>query len=178
MQAPLVQADTFAHVADSTVKGLVAALPGGGNVSAVVLIALILAINAVLIFAAFRAFKAAGGVKVYLADFPSHNASTALALILIFETGLVVLIRLALGLVFPDNYETWTWALVGLAGVNVAGLGVKRFSDDRYVAAKALGKTAGKPNVNVEGDANINTTSERAVVIPVKPGPSFGGSSQ
>lgn len=197
MQAPVVAADTFAHAADSAVRGVVASLPGGGRVSALLLVAIIVGVNVILILAALRGFKTAGGIKAYLSDFPSHNAGTALALILIFETGLVILIRLALGLVFPDNYDTWIWALVGLAGVNVAGLGIKRVTDDRYVAAKTAGKMAGAAGVTVEGDATITTTAERRAVVPqagVKPTdpaitaslealakklqPTFGGSSQ
>lgn len=184
IQAPAVAADTFPHLADTVVRGVVATLPGGKSLSAVVVIGAIVLVNVILVLAAMRGFKAAGGIKSYLADFPSHNASTALALILIFETGLVVLIRLALGLVFPDNYETWTWALVALAGVNVAGLGVKRFTDDKYVAAKAAGKAMGDtgqfPAVNVEGNATVNTQPATTTEHRVQKTTSvtFGGESQ
>lgn len=145
----------------------------------VVVVGLILIINVILILTAWRGFKAAGGIKAYLADFPSHNASTGLALVLIGETAIVVLIRLALGLVFPDNYDTWIWALVGLAGVNVAGLGLKRFSDVEYMKEKVKAKQAGSPSVTVQGDANITAEQPVPVVVPViPPGPSFGGKSR
>lgn len=177
MQAPVAEADTFQHLPDTLVRGVTASLPGGPKVTGVIVIALILAINVILILAAFRGFKAAGGIKAYLADFPSHNASTGLALILIGETAIVVLIRLALGLVFPDNYDTWIWALVGLAGVNVAGLGLKRFSDVDYMKEKVRAKQAGGSGVNVEGNANITTEQPVPVIVPTK-GPSFGGKSR
>lgn len=165
MQAPAVHADTFPHVADSLIRGVAASLPGGAKVSATVVIVAIVLINLILVVTVWKGLKGAGGIKLYLADFPSHNAATALSLLLIFETGLVVVIRLALGLIFPSNYDTWIWALVGLAGVNVAGLIGKRATDDKYVAAKAAGK-AGAPGVNVEGDANISTTAERRAPAP------------
>lgn len=173
---PVVSADTFPHLPDSLVRGLTATLPGGAKVSAIFVIIIIVAINIILILSMFRGFKAVGGIKAYLADFPSHNASTGLSLILIFETGLVVLIRLALGLIFPDGYDTWIYALVGLAGVNVAGLIGKRATEDRYVQAKAAGKAGAMPTVVVEGDATVNATAEHPVV-PAKP-PTFGGKSR
>lgn len=181
MQAPVASADTFPHLPDTLVRGVSASLPGGPKVTGVLVILAIIAINFVLILSAFRGFKAAGGIKAFLSDFPSHNASTALALVLIGETAIVVLIRLALGLVFPDNYETWIWALVALAGVNVAGLGLKRFSDVDYMKEKVKAKQAGAAGVTVEGDASI--TTERPVPVPVPVpavpvGPTFGGKSR
>lgn len=171
MQQAVASADTFPHAltqaADTLVRGVTASLPGGPKTSALVVIIFIVGINIALVLAMLKGFKAVGGIKAYLADFPSHNASTGLSLILIFETGLVVIIRLSLGLIFPSNYDTWIYALVGLAGVNVAGLIGKRATDDKYVAAKAAGKAAGGPSVNVEGDATVTATAERAV--PAKP---------
>lgn len=171
MQAPAVAADTFPHLPDSLVRGFAATLPGGPKVTAIVVIAVIILVNVILIIAAAKGLKAASGIKSYLADFPSHNAATALAMVLIFETGLVVLIRLALGLIFPDGYDTWIWALVGLAGVNVAGLGLKRFSDDKYVAAKAAAKAGTAPAVNVQGDATITAERPVPIVNSVRPKP-------
>ncbi len=162
MQVAAVPADTFPHLqatVDTLVRGVTASLPGGPRVSAILVIALIVGVNVVLVLAMLKGFKAVGGIKTYLSDFPSHNASTGLSLILIFETGLVVLIRLALGLIFPDGYETWIYALVGLAGVNVAGLIGKRATDDKYVQAKAMGKASAGPSVNVEGDATVTATA-------------------
>ncbi len=162
MQHAVSPADTFSHtVADTLIRGVTASLPGGPKTSAVFVIFFIVAINVLLVLAMLKGFKAVGGVKTYLGDFPSQNAATGLSLILIFETGLVVLIRLSLGLIFPDGYDTWIYALVGLAGVNVAGLVGKRLTDTGYVAAKAAGKG---PSVNVEGDATVNATAEHAIV--------------
>lgn len=157
----IAAAGTFQHVptVDTLVRGVTASLPGGGKVSAFVVIGAILLVNVIIVLAAIKGFKAAGGIKSYLSDFPSHNASTSLSLILIFETGLVVLIRLALGLIFPDGYDTWVYSLVGLAGVNVAGLIGKRATDDKYVAAKATGKASSGPSLNIEGDATVTATA-------------------
>lgn len=166
MQAPVATADTFPHLADSLVRGVSATIPGGGKVAGVIVIVVIVLVNLMLVIAAVSGFRAVGGIKSYLSDFPSHNASTALALLLIFETGLVVLIRLALGLVFPGNYETWIWALIALAGVNVAGLGLKRFSDVDYVKEKAKGKAP--PLVGpVAGEVTVNTTAEHKAAAQV-----------
>lgn len=173
MQVPVVTGDTFPHItqpSDTLVRGLTASLPGGGRASATVVIVVIVGINIILILSMLRGFKAVGGIKSYLADFPSHNASTGLSLILIFETGLVVLIRLALGLIFPEGYDTWVYALVGLAGVNVAGLIGKRATDDKYIAAKAAGKAQGGPSVTVQGDATVNASAENGV-SPEAPAP-------
>lgn len=166
MQAPVVHADTFPHIADTLVRGLTASLPGGPKTSAAVVVIAIVGINIILVLAMLKGVKAVGGLKAYLGDFPSHNASVAVALFLILETGLVVLIRLALGLIFPDGYDTWIYALVGLAGVNVAGLIGKRLSDKAYVEAKAAGKANAGPSVNVQGDATVNATAENAQPKP------------
>lgn len=162
IQSPVAAGDTFPHMADSLVRGVAATLPGGPKVSAILVILAVVLVNAVLIYGAARGFRLAGGIKGYLADFPSHNAATALALVVFFETALIVLIRLALGLIFPEGYDTWIWALVGMAGVNVAGLIGKRATDWGYVKAKA-----GSPAVTVEGDATINTTAERKAAANV-----------
>ncbi len=162
---------------DTLERGTTSSLPGGPQTSAVVVILAVLALNIVLVIAALKGFKLGGGVKLWLQDFPSHNATVALAIVLIFETGLVVLIRLALGLVFPDNYEIWVYSLVGLAGVNAFGLVGKRFTDDRYVEAKARGKSiaaatvaaAGASGVNVEGNANITSERSVATAAPADP---------
>lgn len=166
---------------DTLIRGVTASLPGGPKTSAVVVISIIVAVNVLLVLAMLKGFKAVGGVKTYLSDFPSQNAATGLSLILIFETGLVVLIRLALGLIFPDGYDTWVYALVGLAGVNVAGLSVKRLTDTGYVAAKAAGKAQSGPSVTVEGDATVNATAEHATTkatTKLADSTPFGGSSQ
>lgn len=95
-------------------------------------------------------------MKAWLSDFPGHNASVAIALALIGLTGLIVCLRLGLGLVFPDGYDGWLMLLGALAGVNVAGLGIKRATDFRY-------KAAGTAAVNVEGPSNVTVeTSPKA----------------
>jgi hypothetical protein len=87
-------------------------------------------------------------IKDFMADFPTQGGGVVVALTLIFFTGLVVIVRLALGAKFPDNYDTWIWALVALAGVTTAGMVGKRATDIRY-------KQAGSPKVNVEAPSVV-----------------------
>lgn len=95
------------------------------------------------------------GLKGWLQDFPGQNGGVVTALLLIIITGLVVIVRLALGLVFPDGYDTWIWALIALAGVNVVGMVGKRFTDINY-------KQAGTSPVNVEGPSTVSVTAQPA----------------
>lgn len=94
-------------------------------------------------------------MKRWLGDFPTHNASVALALSLIALTGLIVCTRLALGLDFPDGYDLWMMLLGGLAGVNAVGLGIKRATDASY-------KAAGTSPVTVEAPSNVTVETEAA----------------
>jgi hypothetical protein len=86
-------------------------------------------------------------MKAWLIDFPGTNAGHAAAILLILVTGLTVVVRLALGLPFPDGYGEWIWALVALAGVNVAGMGIKRLTDTSYKAAGTSPVTIDAPAV-------------------------------
>jgi hypothetical protein len=102
-------------------------------------------------------------MKTWLQDFPTQNAASATALLLILVTGTVVVIKLALGQIFPDGYDTWIWAMVALAGVNVAGMVGKRFTDIEY-------KRAGTSPVNVEAPSNVNVNqTANAPVQPSQP---------
>lgn len=105
------------------------------------------------------------GLKGWLQDFPGQNGGVVTALLLILITGLVVIVRLALGLVFPDGYDTWIWALIALAGVNVVGMVGKRFTDINY-------KQAGTSPVNVEGPSTVSVTAQPAApaAAPVSDG--------
>lgn len=90
-------------------------------------------------------------LKKYLADFPTHPATVAVALLLILLTGLVVVVRLAIGLEFPAGYDTWCWVLVSLTGVAGAiGIG-RRLSDMDYAAVKA----GAAPSVNMAGPSTV-----------------------
>ena len=101
------------------------------------------------------------GLKSFLSDFPNQNGTVVTALILILLTGLVVVVRLAFGRTFPENYDTWIWALVALAGVNVVGMVGKRATDISYVAAKNTG-----PAVNVAAPSTVTVTPVQADVAP------------
>ena len=99
-------------------------------------------------------------LKSFLSDFPNQNGTVVTALCLILPFGLIVCGRLALGLPFPDNYDTWIWALVALAGVTTAGMGIKRATDIGYVTAKNTG-----PPVNVAAPSTVTVTP--APVVPM-----------
>lgn len=99
-------------------------------------------------------------MKRWLQDFPTHNGSVVLALCLIALTGLIVCVRLIRGANFPDGYDTWIWALIALAGVNAAGLGIKRATDASY-------KAAGTPTVETKGSTTVNVEAE--ATGPAKP---------
>lgn len=104
-------------------------------------------------------------LKIFLADFPNQNGAVVAAIILILLTGLTVVIRLALGLVFPDGYDTWIWALVGLAGVNVLGMVGKRATDINYINAKSA-----QPQITVEAPSTVKVEAKKdADSIPDTP---------
>lgn len=90
-------------------------------------------------------------LKTWLQDFPGQNGGVVTALVLILITGLVVVVRLAAGARFPDGYDTWIWALIALAGVNVVGMVGKRFTDIGY-------KQAGTPAITVEAPSTVTVT--------------------
>lgn len=98
-------------------------------------------------------------MKAWLQDFPSTNAAAFVALVLIFATGLTVILRLAFGKIFPDGYDTWTWALVALSGVNVAGMVGKRATDIEY-------KKAGTSPVSVGGPSDVTVNTGNAPAAP------------
>lgn len=95
----------------------------------------------------------------------AHQASVGVALTLIVLTGLIVDARLLFGHDFPSGYDTWIWALIALAGVNVAGMGVVRATGVPYVEAKAALKASGAPTIGNVENANINATAERQVPV-------------
>jgi len=104
-----------------------------------------------------------------------HQISVGVALFLILITGIVVDVRLIRGSDFPSGYDTWIWALIALAGVNVAGLTAIRATAVPYVAAKAAG-ASGPPQVSVAGDATVQTSATaehpavpQAGVLPTNP---------
>lgn len=95
----------------------------------------------------------------FLDNFPTHPATVFVALSAISLITIVVVVRLALGLVFPDGYDTYLWMLAALCGVAGAwGVG-KRLSDYDYAAVKA----GQAPPVKVE------TQSTTVISPPAQP---------
>jgi hypothetical protein len=76
--------------------------------------------------------EAVNRLKAFLSDFPNQNGGVVTALFLILTTGIIVAVRLALGLPFPDGYETWLIFLGSLAGITTAGMIGKRATDIEY----------------------------------------------
>lgn len=91
------------------------------------------------------------GIKGFLVDFPTANGRIVSTILLIWFTGIVVAVRLALGEAFPDGYDTWLWVLVILAGVDSAHVVGKRLSDFRYKAAGTPAVETGGPTTVVQG---------------------------
>jgi hypothetical protein len=105
-------------------------------------------------------------LKKYLADFPTHQATVFVALTAIALLTIVVVVRLALGLIFPDGYDTYIWMLAALCGVTGAwGVG-KRLTDYDYAAIKA--GTVQPTQVNVASPSNV-TVSPPATTDQDKP---------
>jgi hypothetical protein len=76
-------------------------------------------------------------MKNWLKDFPTHQATVVVALMAISLVTIVTVVRLAIGLIFPDGYDTYLWMLAALCGVAGAwGVG-KRATDYDYAAIKA-----------------------------------------
>lgn len=102
-------------------------------------------------------------MKTWLQDFPGQNATTLTALVLIFITGLTVIVRLILGRQFPDGYDTWIWFLAALAGVNVAGMVGKRATDIEY-------RKAGTSPVSVDtANVSATVTAQQPAAAPTPP---------
>lgn len=97
--------------------------------------------------------------KTYLQDFPGQNGGVFVALFLILLTGLVVDVRLAVGLTFPVGYDSWLILLGSLAGVTTLGMVGKRLSDVEY---KKAGVAAPSP-VSVAAPSTV-TVSPTPVV--------------
>lgn len=112
----------------------------------------------------------ATGLKGWLQDFPATSAGHVAAISLILLTGIVVAVRLARGLTFPDGYDGWLVFLATLAGVSTAGMIGKRVSDVAY-------KAAGTSPVNVAGPSTVNVTAEAVPVAAdaATPSPSREG---
>lgn len=113
----------------------------------------------------------ASGFKVYAADFPTQTAPMIVGLGAFLLTLPVILSRMALGMAQMDGTGEALAAELALAGVGVAGLGVKRFSSPEYHDGKAKVEAAKAqatpPQVNVQGGANINATSEQPIPVAV-----------
>lgn len=106
-----------------------------------------------------------------LTGFPTHQASVATALVAILLTAVVVCVKIFVGEAFPDGYEGWFILIGSLAGINVAGLGVKRFSDRGREAIKQ-----GASIQDVAAAEQIQSTGTYPVPVPTvtKPLPQAG----
>lgn len=127
-------------------------LPSQRN--ALIVLLLIAVVLSAFAFMLYLLLRNAERIKSLMGDFPTQGGGVVVALTLIFFTGLVIIVRLALGTKFPDGYETWIWALIALAGVTTAGMIGKRATDFRF-------KQAGNPSpVNVEAPSSVTVTKE------------------
>lgn len=92
-------------------------------------------------------------LKFWLQDLPTTALGHVVALALILLTGLVVVVRLACGKIFPGGYDAWLTLLAALAGVSTIGMIGKRLTDREY-------RAAGTSPVNVGGPSTVNVTTE------------------
>lgn len=95
-------------------------------------------------------------IKDFVKDFPHQGGTTVVALILILLFGMVVVVRFALGKIFPDGYDGWMIFLATMAGVATGGMIGKRATDFRY---KAAGKDAPQTTTTVETAGPAKTTT-------------------
>lgn len=105
-------------------------------------------------------------LKEYAKDFPTLGAGALLGLSALGSMAIIVDVRLAFGKNFPDGYDTWILALLGLSGVTTIGMIGKRATDRELARIK----TQGPPAVTVQ-DAAVVTAS----TAPVKPNPEVEG---
>lgn len=134
-----------------------------GEHSTVILVIALIA-EFLLLFLLVRLY--APKLKDFLKDFPTHPASVVTALALILAFGVVVLNKLVLGQPIPDSYEFFMWGMIALAGVNVGGLAVKRFSDYRYREIK----NQATQEFQIPADkVNVNVAAPAATPAPAKP---------
>jgi len=128
-------------------------------------------ILAVLLIGAFLvlgfAVSKIGHLKTYLNEppFPTHAATVVAGIVAFLGFGLIAMCRMALGMEMPEGYGDFLILLGAVIGVTGAwGVG-KRATSAELATAKAQGKPAAGA-VTVEGDANINTTTERPIPAP------------
>lgn len=105
-------------------------------------------------------------LKDYAKDFPTLGAGALLGLTSLGSMAIIVDVRLAFGKNFPDGYDTWIIALLGLSGVTTLGMIGKRATDRELARIKSQGP----PNVVVQ-DAAVVT----APTATVKPNPEVEG---
>lgn len=98
-------------------------------------------------------------LKSELQDWPFTNTGHAAAIVIFVLFGLVVVVRLALGRVFPDGYDGWMALLGAALGLGTVGMVGKRLSDASY-------KAAGASPVTVEAPSTVTVTPEPAPQPP------------
>jgi hypothetical protein len=107
-------------------------------------------------------------LKRYLTDFPTHPATVAVSLLLILLLGLVLIVRIAMGLVMPDGYDQWLWVLVSLTGVaGAVGIG-RRLTDMDYAAVKAGAVQPTQVNVASPSSVTVTETAKPAPQVLTK----------
>jgi hypothetical protein len=108
-------------------------------------------------------------LKEFLGDFPNQNGAVVTGLFLILTTGLVVDVMLILGKPFPDGYDTWIWALIALAGVNVVGMIGKRATDIELAKAKNPPTVEAASTVTTAVTTSTSTTAPATAPVPAAP---------
>ena len=94
-------------------------------------------------------------LKAFLHEFPTQGAASFTGVCLVFLTGVVVAVKLALGQPFPTGYDAWLIFLGTLAGVNMVGMVGKRATSVEYRAAKH----PPGPTTEVNADAAVVVTA-------------------
>lgn len=108
-------------------------------------------------------------LKEFLSDFPNQNGGVVVALFLILTTGIVIEVRLARGLAFPDGYESWLIFLGSLAGISTVGMIGKRATDFTYAQAKNA------PATTVNQTGTFEAPAVAVPKVPKEPAPEDHG---
>jgi H+/Cl- antiporter ClcA len=95
-------------------------------------------------------------LKAFMQDYPTQGGGVVIAHILIFLTGLVVIVRLALGATFPAGYDAWLMFLGALAGIATGGMIGKRATDHELARIKSHGPS----QVSVASPSQVTVESK------------------
>jgi hypothetical protein len=107
--------------------------------------------------------------KEFCKDFPTQGGQVVVALFLILLTGMIVVVRLAIGKPFPVGYEDWLLFLGAAAGIANIGMIGKRATDRELHRIKA----GGGPTVTVDTADNVTVEPQpQPPAPPAVPPPS------